>query len=107
MAWLVLLFSGVLEAGWAISLKLSEGFSRLVPSMAFLVLAAGSFAGLAWAMRLLPVGPAYAVWTGVGAALTAAIGMIWLGDAVSVLKIVSIVLIIAGVLGLNLAGVGH
>ncbi|ASU81351.1 QacE family quaternary ammonium compound efflux SMR transporter [Actinopolyspora erythraea] len=107
MAWLVLLFSGALEAGWAISLKLSEGFSRLVPSLAFLVLATGSFAGLAWSMRLLPVGPAYAVWTGVGAALTALIGMVWLGDAVSVLKILSIVLIIAGVLGLNLAGVGH
>ncbi|NHD16262.1 MULTISPECIES: DMT family transporter [Actinopolyspora] len=107
MAWLVLLLSGLLEAGWAVSLKLSEGFSRLVPSAAFLVFAAGSFAGLAWAMRALPVGPAYAVWTGVGAALTAVIGMVWLGDAVSAVKVVSIVLIVAGVLGLNLAGGGH
>ncbi|PRW62058.1 DMT family transporter [Actinopolyspora mortivallis] len=107
MAWLVLILSGVLEAGWAVSLKLSEGFSRLLPSLTFLVLSAGSFVGLAWAMRSLPVGPAYAVWTGIGAALTAVIGMVWLGDAVSVVKILSIVLIISGVLGLNLAGVGH
>lgn len=107
MAWIVLLLSGVLEAGWAVSLKLSDGFSKLVPSASFLVLAGASFAGLAWAMRELPVGPAYAVWTGIGAGLTAVIGMIWLGDAVSVTKIVSIVLIIAGVVGLNIAGTAH
>ncbi|MEU6132070.1 multidrug efflux SMR transporter [Saccharopolyspora sp. NPDC047091] len=104
MAWIVLMISGVLEAGWAISLKLSDGFSKLWPSVSFLVLAAVSFSGLAWAMRTLPAGPAYAVWTGIGAALTAVIGMLWLGDAVSVLKIVSLVLIVAGVIGLNLAG---
>lgn len=107
MAWIVLIFSGVLEAGWAISLKLSEGFSKLVPTLSFLVLAGLSFAGLAWAMRELPAGPAYAVWTGIGAALTAVIGMIWLGDVVSVVKIVSIVLILAGVIGLNLTTGGH
>ncbi|MDR7302151.1 DMT family transporter [Haloactinomyces albus] len=107
MAWVVLMVSGVLEAGWAISLKLSEGFSKLVPSLWFLVLAAASFSGLAWAMRTLPVGPAYAVWTGIGAALTAVIGMFWLGESVSVLKLVSLVLIVAGVIGLNLTGAGH
>ncbi|MBE9374757.1 multidrug efflux SMR transporter [Saccharopolyspora sp. HNM0983] len=107
MAWIVLMISGVLEAGWAVSLKLSEGFSRLVPTLWFLVLAAFSFAGLAWAMRELPAGPAYAVWTGIGAALTAVIGMVWLGDGVSVAKVVSITLIIAGVIGLNLATGGH
>ncbi|MBK0866057.1 MAG: multidrug efflux SMR transporter [Saccharopolyspora sp.] len=104
MAWVVLMISGVLEAGWAISLKLSDGFSKLWPSVSFLVLATASFAGLAWAMRELPAGPAYAVWTGIGAALTAAIGMVFLGDGVSVLKIVSLVLIVGGVIGLNLAG---
>ncbi|RCW47100.1 quaternary ammonium compound-resistance protein SugE [Halopolyspora algeriensis] len=107
MAWIVLMVSGVLEAGWAIALKLSAGFSKLVPSLWFLVLAAMSFSGLAWAMRVLPAGPAYAVWTGIGAALTAAIGMVWLGESVSVLKLVSLVLIVAGVIGLNLAGTGH
>lgn len=104
MAWVVLMISGVLEAGWAISLKLSDGFSKLWPSVSFLVLATVSFAGLAWAMRELPAGPAYAVWTGIGAALTAVIGMMFLGDGVSVLKIVSLVLIVGGVIGLNLAG---
>ena len=107
MAWVVLMISGVLEAGWAISLKLSHGFSRLVPSVAFLVLALASFAGLAYAMRTLPAGPAYAVWTGIGAALTAIVGMVWLGDGFSVAKTVSIVLIVAGVIGLNLTGGGH
>lgn len=107
MAWIVLMISGVLEAGWAISLKLSEGFSKLVPTLSFLVLAALSFAGLAWAMRELPAGPAYAVWTGIGAALTAVVGMIWLGDGVSVAKVVSLVLIVAGVIGLNLTTGGH
>ena len=104
MAWIVLMISGVLEAGWAISLKLSHGFSRLVPSVAFLVLALASFAGLAYAMRTLPAGPAYAVWTGIGAAITAVIGMVWLGDQVSALKVVSLVLVVSGVIGLNLAG---
>lgn len=107
MAWVVLLLSGILEAGWAIALKLSDGFTRLLPSMAFLVFGALSFAGLAWALRSLPTGTAYAVWTGIGAALTAVIGMIWLGEPASTLKIVSVVLIVAGVVGLNLAGAAH
>ena len=104
MAWIVLVLSGVLEAGWAVSLKLSEGFSRLWPTLSFLVLAAASFAGLAWAMRELPVGAAYAVWMTIGAAITAVIGMVWLGDQVSALKVVSLVLVVSGVIGLNLAG---
>lgn len=107
MAWLVLILSGVFEAGWAVSLKLSDGFSRLLPSACFAVFALISFAGLAWAMRELPAGPAYAVWTGIGAALTAVVGMVWLGDGISTLKVVSLVLIVAGVIGLNLSGVGH
>ncbi|GAA5007748.1 DMT family transporter [Actinopolymorpha pittospori] len=107
MAWLVLIASGFLEAGWAISLKLSDGFSRLIPSLTFAVMAILSLAGLAWAMKQIDVGPAYAVWTGIGASLTAVIGMVFLHDGVSVLKIVSLVLIVAGVIGLNLAGAGH
>lgn len=107
MAWVVLLVSGVLEAGWAIALKLSDGFSRLGPSVTFAVLGTVSFAGLAYALKSLPAGSAYAVWTGTGAALTALIGIVWLREPVSVLKIVSVVLIVAGVAGLNLAGAGH
>jgi len=107
MAWLVLVVSGFLEAAWAISLKMSDGFSRLVPSLVFGVTAILSIVGLSWAMKQLPVGPAYAAWTGIGAALTAVIGMVWLHEAVTVLKLVSLVLIIAGVIGLNLSGAGH
>src|SRR5690625_2124022 len=103
MAWTVLLISGVLEAGWALSLKASDGLTKLWPSIAFLVLMVISLDGLAYALRTLPVGPAYAVWTGMGAALTAIVGMAWLGEGVSVLKLVSLVLIIAGIIGLNLA----
>lgn len=107
MAWLILIVSGFLEAGWAVSLKLSHGFTRLWPTVSFAIFAAASLAGLALALRQLPVGPAYAAWTGIGAAVTAIIGMVWLQDGVSVLKIVSIVLIVAGVIGLNLSGAGH
>ncbi len=107
MAWFVLVLAGLFEAGWAISLKQSEGFTRLLPSLSFVVFAAISLGGLAWALKQLPVGTAYAVWTGIGAALTAIIGMVWLGDGVSTLKLVSITLIVSGVIGLNLAGGGH
>lgn len=103
MAWAVLLISGVFEAGWALCLKASDGFTKLWPSLAFLVLMVVSLGGLAYALRTLPVGPAYAVWTGLGAAITAVVGMVWLDEGVSVLKLVSLVLIIAGIVGLNLA----
>ncbi len=107
MAWVVLIVSGMLETAWATSLKASEGFTRLWPTVIFAVTLAASMAGLAYALRTLPVGTAYAVWVGIGASLTAIIGMIWLAEGVSVLKIVSLVLIVAGVIGLNLAGGGH
>lgn len=102
MAWLVLIVSGVLEAGWALSLKASEGFTRLGPTIAFLVLLALSMLGLGYALRTLPVSVAYAVWTGIGAVVTATVGMAVLGEAASVGKIVSIVLIVAGIVGLRL-----
>jgi quaternary ammonium compound-resistance protein SugE len=107
VAWVILIISGFLEAGWAISLKLSAGFSKLWPTVSFVVFALLSIGGLAWSLKHLPVGAAYAVWTGIGAGVTATIGMLWLAEAVSVLKIVSIVLIVSGVIGLNLTGVGH
>lgn len=107
MAWFVLIVSGFFEAGWAISLKMSQGFTKLWPTVSFAGFAAVSLAGLAWAMRYLPVGPSYAAWTGIGAGVTAAIGMVWLGESISVLKVVSIAFIISGVVGLNIAGAGH
>ena len=107
MAWAILIVSGLLEAGWALSLKASDGLSKLWPSVAFFVLLVASMAGLMIALKTLPVGPAYAVWVGIGAVVTAIIGMIAFGDPVSALTIGSIVLIIAGVVGLQLAGAGH
>ncbi|MEV7973611.1 multidrug efflux SMR transporter [Cellulomonas sp. NPDC089187] len=108
MAWVVLILSGLLEAGWALSLKASEGFTKLWPSVSFVALLALSMFGLSWALRTLPVGLAYAVWVGIGAATTAILAIVWLGEGVSVGKIVSLVLIVAGVVGLNLSsGGGH
>ncbi|MEZ0448108.1 DMT family transporter [Cellulomonas sp. ICMP 17802] len=107
MAWIVLIVSGMLEAGWALSLKASDGFSRLGPSIAFAVFAVGSLAGLSWALKSLPVGVAYGVWVGIGAALTAVLAVVLFHETMSVLKIVSLVLIVAGVVGLNLSGGGH
>ena len=107
MAWLVVVVAGLLETGFAVSLKQSHGFSRLGPTVLFMIFALGSFALLTVALKRLEVGPAYAVWTGIGAAGTAIIGMIWLAESVSVLKIASIILVVAGVIGLQLSGITH
>ncbi|GAA3538158.1 multidrug efflux SMR transporter [Nocardioides daeguensis] len=103
MAWLVLVLSGVLEAAWATALARSEGFSRLVPSVVFFVALGASMAGLAYAMRTLPVGTAYAVWVGVGAALTVAIAMVGGEEPVSVVRILLLVGLVGCVIGLKLA----
>ena len=90
----------------ALSLKESHGFSRLTPSLLFVVFAVLSFAMLSYALKTLPVGTAYAVWTGIGAAGTAMLGMIFLDEPRDLVRLVSIVLIIAGVVGLRLASGG-
>jgi quaternary ammonium compound-resistance protein SugE len=97
--------AGIFETGFAIFLKLSHGITRIWPTVGFAVCALISFGLLTIALKRLEVGTAYAVWTGLGAAGTAVVGMVWLGDAVSTVKLVSIGLILAGVVGLNLAGV--
>jgi quaternary ammonium compound-resistance protein SugE len=107
MAWLLVVVAGLLETGFAVCLKLSQGFTRLYPTMAFCAFALGSFALLTLALKKLDVGPAYAVWTGIGAAGTAVYGMVFMGDVVSVMKIVSISLVIIGVIGLQLTGSIH
>ncbi len=107
MAWLVLVISGLLEAGWALSLKASQGLTRLWPSVSFAVLVVLSMLGLMYALKTLPVGPAYAVWVGIGAVLTAVIGIVAFKDPVNIWAIGSMGLIIAGVVGLQLAGSGH
>jgi quaternary ammonium compound-resistance protein SugE len=107
MAWLLVVVAGLLETGFAICLKQSHGFSQLTPTILFAIFALGSFGLLTLALRKLEVGSAYAVWTGIGAAGTAIAGMIWLSESVSTLKVVSIVLVVAGVIGLQLSGGAH
>ena len=101
MSWLVLVLSGVLEAVWATALGRSEGFTRPVPSLTFLVALVLSMAGLAFAMRELPVGTSYAVWVGIGATLTVAFGMLTGTESVSVLKVVLLGGIVGCVVGLK------
>lgn len=103
MFWLALVVSGVLEAVWATALGRSEGFSRLTPSVVFAVAATASFAGLAYAMRGLPIGTAYAVWVGIGAALTAGYAMISGGEPASVVRVMLLLGIVACVIGLKVA----
>ncbi|WP_280232613.1 DMT family transporter [Nocardia cyriacigeorgica] len=103
MAWAVLVVSGVLEAVWATALGKSEGFTRLAPSAVFAVALVLSMAGLAYAMRTLPVGTSYAVWVGIGASLTVLYAMATGSESISVLKIALLVLIVGGVVGLKLA----
>ena len=102
-AWLLIVVAGLLETGFAISLKASEGFTKWAPTLSFAVCAVGSFALLSTALRDLPVGPAYAVWTGIGAAGTALVGILFLGESAAALKLLSIVLVVAGVVGLQLS----
>src|SRR5690606_27941490 len=107
MAWVLVVVAGLLETGCSDCLTLSHRFTRLWPKVAFAAFALGSFGLLTLALKKLDVGPAYAVWTGIGAAGTAIYGMVFLGDLVSTLKIVSISLVIIGVIGLQLSGSAH
>src|ERR1022692_3217459 len=105
MEWLIILVARVFETGFAVLLKKSAPFTRLWPTAGFAACALISFGLLALALRRLEVGPAYAVWTGIGAAGTAVVGMVALGESVSTLKLVSIGLVLGGVVGLILSGV--
>ncbi|MFW5469607.1 DMT family transporter [Knoellia sp. CPCC 206435] len=102
MSWIVLVISGVLEAVWATALGRSEGLTRLAPSMTFGVALVLSMGGLAWAMRELPVGTAYAVWVGIGAVGTVGWAMATGQEPASALRLLLVGLIVAGVVGLKL-----
>ena len=102
MSWVILVISGVLEAVWATAMGKSEGFTRLSPSIVFGVALVASMAGLAYAMRDLPVGTAYAVWVGIGAVLTVVYAMATGDEPASLLKVVFLATIIGGVVGLKL-----
>lgn len=101
--WILLLIAGLLEVGWAIGLKYTEGFTRLWPSVGTVGAMVVSVGMLGYAMRDLPVGTAYAVWVGVGAVGTAILGMFLFGESASAGRLVSIGLIVAGIVGLKLA----
>lgn len=108
LAWVVLVISGVLEAVWATALGKSSGFTRLVPTVVFGVGLVASMAGLAFAMRHIPVGTGYAVWVGIGAALTVVYAMATGGEAVSVLKVLLIIGLMGCVVELKLVSdAGH
>ena len=102
MAWILLLVAGLFEVGWAIGLKYTEGFTRPVPTILTLASMVVSLGLLGLALRDLPVGTAYAVWTGVGAVGTAALGIALFGDPATVGRLACIGLIVAGIAGLKL-----
>jgi len=101
--WFALLLAGLLEIGWALGLKYSDGLTRFWPSLAMLVAIALSFALLAVALRSIPFGTAYALWTGIGAAGTVIVGMTAFGEPADLLRVTCLALIIAGMVGLKLA----
>jgi quaternary ammonium compound-resistance protein SugE len=102
MAWAILFVAGLLEVGWAVGLKYTEGFTKLVPSVLTLTCMAASVGMLALALKELPMGTAYAVWTGIGAVGTAALGIILLGEPATAMRLASIGLIVSGIVGLKL-----
>lgn len=102
MSWLILFVAGLLEIGWAVGLKYTEGFSRLLPSVLTLLSMGGSVGLLGLALRELPLGTAYAVWTGIGTVGTALFGILVLGEPAGAARIVCISMITCGILGLKL-----
>ena len=104
MAWLALAIASFFEIVWAVALKQSDGFTRWIPATVFLVAAWLSFAFLSHALKSIPMGSAYAVWTGTGAVGIALVGMIWFGEPTNLLRIACILLIVVGIVGLKLLG---
>ena len=106
MAWVILVVAGLTEIGWAVGLKYTEGFTRLGPSVWTVAAMVVSLYLLAVAARSLPIGTAYAVWVGIGAAGTALLGMVLFGESRELLRLACVGLIIAGVIGLRLVEPG-
>ena len=103
MAWTYLIIAGILEIGWAIGLKYTEGFTRLWPSVGTIAAMIVSFGLLSWSMRVLPLGTAYTVWTGIGAVGAFILGILVLGEAANASRIVAALLIVSGLLLMNLS----
>ncbi len=106
MAWTYLLIAGLLEIGWAIGLKYSEGFTRLTPSVLTVMAMIASFFFLGLALRSLPLGTAYAVWTGIGTVGTVVLGILLFDEPLELLRLLCILLIVSGVIGLRLLSPG-
>lgn len=103
MAWIILIFAGIFEVVWAYSMKLSEGFSKLTPSLVTIVFMILSFALLSYAMKTLPLGTAYTIWTGIGAIGSFLLGIFVLGEPASALRMLAAVLIISGLILMKVA----
>jgi quaternary ammonium compound-resistance protein SugE len=103
MAWIYLLFAGLFEIGWAIGLKYTDGFSRPMPTVLTVVSMIISLALLGLALKTLPVGTAYAIWTGIGTVGTAMLGIVLLGEPATAIRLACIALIVSGIIGLKLA----
>jgi quaternary ammonium compound-resistance protein SugE len=101
--WVIVAIAGLMETGWALGLKYSEGFTRVVPSAITVVLALGSFYLLSVAMKTLPVGTAYAVWVGIGAVGTAIAAVFLFGETVNAMRVLGVLLILAGIAALKFA----
>ena len=101
MAWTLLVIAGLFEICWAIGLKYTDGFSRLWPTVGTVVAMAASFGCLAQALKSIPVGTGYAVWTGIGAAGTALLGIVLFAESVSIIKVFSLLCIVLGIIGLK------
>jgi quaternary ammonium compound-resistance protein SugE len=102
VAWFILFVAGLLEVGWAFGLKASAGFTRLVPSILTVISMIGSLGLLGLALRTLPLGTAYAIWTGIGTIGTAILGILLYNESADILRLVCIGLIVAGIIGLKL-----
>ncbi|WP_433060085.1 DMT family transporter [Dactylosporangium sp. CS-033363] len=101
MAWIVLVISGLFESVWAIALSRTAGFTRPVPTAVFAAGLVISMAGLGYALRSIPIGTGYAVWVGIGAVGTALAGMLFLGESATVMRLLCLLLVVAGVIGLK------
>lgn len=106
MAWIILIVAGLFEVVWAFAMKQSEGFTRLWPSVLTLAAMGISFAMLAWSMRVLPLGTAYAVWTGIGAIGAFAVGVIFLGESANPMRVAAAAMIGGGILLMKLSSEG-
>ncbi|MEM5515939.1 quaternary ammonium compound efflux SMR transporter SugE [Henriciella sp. AS95] len=103
MAWIVLFVAGLLEVVWAFAMKQSVGFTRLIPSVIAIIAMVASFSLLAWSMRILPLGTAYAVWTGIGAVGAFLVGVMFLGESANAMRLSAVALIIGGIVLMRLS----